>query len=335
MLNFDVDNEKEYRMRNIAYGFKYAKNEYLESEEYKRELVRIEGLKLPKIGTIRLPKTDLKKMQTEVTKFFMNTFKGLDWSVTTISEKKYTELAHKITFLGKMSGSGVQELLDSVSNLIKTDTKKGSIFSVPITLIKNHISMDGGITKFLPLLGDVEFLKNLPISINSIYMGDSLDRLSHGTYAHEITHGLLDRHKGVIENYNHNEMLSIFMEKVVVDNFDKTPNKKVIKTSEVYRLKHIQENIAKLSNQDPKISGPAMQYILGGLLAGVMFDKYQNENEQGRRRMLANVKTVLAGNKTVEQLLEEEQISLDSGNLTRYVDKVEGYAIELENERVK
>ena len=37
----------------------------------------------------------------------------------------------------------------------------------------------------------------------------------------------------------------------------------------------------------------------------------------------------------IEQLLEEEQISLDSGNLTRYVDKVEGYAIELENERVK
>ena len=51
--------------------------------------------------------------------------------------------------------------------------------------------------------------------------------------------------------------------------------------------------------------------------------------------MLENVKTVLAGNKTIEQLLEEEQISLDSGNLTRYVDKVEGYAIELENERVK
>lgn len=335
MVNFDVDKEEMLKMRNIAYGFKYAKNDYLESEEYKRELVRIEGLKLPKVGSIKLPKTDLKKMQSEVVRFFMNTFKGLDLSVTTLSEKKYNELANKITFLGKMSASRIQEFLDSVSNMIKTDTKKSSIFSVPVTIGKNQVSMEGGIKKFLPLLGDNEFLKNLPISMSSIIIGDGLDRISHGTYAHEVTHGLLERHKGAIENYNHNEVLSIFMEKVVIDNFDKTPNKKVIKTSEAYRLKHIQENIVKLNNQDPEISGAAMQYILGGLLAGVMFDKYQNENEQGRRRMFANVKTVLAGDKTVEKLLEEEQISLDGEKLTRYVDKVEGYVVELENERVK
>ena len=65
MFNFDVSNEKRRRMMNVAYGFKYARNDYLESEEYKRELVRIEGLNLPKIGSIRLPKTDLKKMQPE------------------------------------------------------------------------------------------------------------------------------------------------------------------------------------------------------------------------------------------------------------------------------
>ena len=88
MVDFDIDNECKLKMKNFTYGFKYSRNDYLESEEYKRELVRIEGLKLPKIGSVRLPKTDLKKMQLEVARLFRNTFKGLDLSVTTISEKK-------------------------------------------------------------------------------------------------------------------------------------------------------------------------------------------------------------------------------------------------------
>ena len=335
MVDFDIDNECKLKMKNFTYGFKYSRNDYLESEEYKRELVRIEGLKLPKIGSVRLPKTDLKKMQLEVARFFMNTFKGLDLSVTTISEKKYLDFVKKFGVLNAVLNSDTQDFLDKVSDMIKEDTKKVSIFSVPVKLGKNQVSMDGEIEKFLPLIGDEGFLKNLPIIMSSVSIGDSLDRISYGTYAHEVTHGLLERHKGVVENFNHNEMLSIFMEKVVIDNYDKTPNKKVIKTSEVYRLKQIQESIEKLKDQNVEISGAAMQYILGGLLAGVMFDKYRNENEQGRRRMLANVKKVLAGSKTVEQLLEEEQVSLDGGNLTRYVDKVESYSKELENERVK
>ena len=128
MVDFDIDNECKLKTKNFTYGFKYSRNDYLESEEYKRELVRIEGLRLPKIGSVRLPKTDLKKMQLEVARFFMNTFKGLDLSVTTISEKKYLDFVKKFGVLNAVLNSDTQDFLDKVSDMIKEDTKKASIF---------------------------------------------------------------------------------------------------------------------------------------------------------------------------------------------------------------
>ena len=336
-MNFEEDKGQELKMKNAAYGYKYYKNPYLESEEYKRELARIEGLKLPTVGSIKLPKVELKKMQNEVAKFYMDKFKGLDFSVSSVSEKGHQELCEQFVFLANMFSADPSKLAASALDLVKSKIKKTSIFNLPVALFPNEVSMEGIIRKSLPLIGLDEYLKSLPIIDVNIVLGGKLDRLSHGTYAHEIAHGLQERHKGVIENYYYGETLSIFMEKLAIDNFDRSPNKKVLKASEVSRLSHLQSVSGKLADTDIDIEkrGEYMKYIVSGLTAGVMFDKYQSLDDQGKRRMLLNVKSVFAGKKTVEQLIEDEQISLDGGNLTRYVDKVEGYSKELESERVK
>ena len=331
----NISYDKMIELRKILYGHKYAKNPYLDKEEYKEAMTRLENMKLPEVGSIKLPKNDIPKIQSEVIKFFTSNFKGLDFTVTTITEKAFKEAAAVTELANRNKDATPRFVIDTCLNAMKSKSKKSSIFSLPIRPKKNEVSLEGKIKKYLNILDDQKFLEELPILNGSIELGDRFDRISTGTYAHEVTHALLERHKGSIENYYNNEMLSIFMEKLVIDSYDRTPNKKILKASEVYRARGMQINIAKLFDKDINISGTAMQYLLGGFTAGVMFDKYQNESSQGKRRMLGKIKETLAGKKTVEQLIEEEQISLDNGALKKYLDKVEGYSKELENEQVR
>ena len=139
-------------MKSKIYGYKYRKRDYLESKEYLSALVTLEKMKLPEPGSLRVPKMDLSRIKTIVTNFFNTTFGKINYDVLYMSEKDVSSIGPTLRTVTNISKLNFKEQIDLLLKLIKEKSKKVSVFNLPILGIKDGISMDGEVKKFLMLV---------------------------------------------------------------------------------------------------------------------------------------------------------------------------------------
>lgn len=338
-----AESEEMFKLRFIKLGFDERKSQVAKFNK-DRIQKRLEQISLPESGTIPLEVTTLDEVKTETKKLVSTLYQGVGLRIDLFedeSQKPNQELIRESQRLNMLYKLGKITIADVTNNMLKMYqriAKKAKIFDIPIKPAEGMDSMQGQTTKGpLIMIGDtVTMAKETPIYMESIYLGDKYDKLSIGTYMHEITHALLDRHKGVVENYYNDEFLSIFMEKVSVDQIDTSSNNFLVKCSEVYRLANVKKLLGKVDMY--KESSPnykdSLKYIQSSLYAGILFDKYSKATDVQKKAVLDQIKLVLNGKIKLNDFIKNQQLTIEGEEVFEYIDKIERYATEL-NERRK
>ena len=338
-----AESEEMFKLRFIKLGFDERKSQVAKFNK-DRIQKRLEQISLPESGTIPLEVTTLDEVKTETKKLVSTLYQGVGLRIDLCedeSQKPNQELIRESQRLNMLYKLGKITIADVTNNMLKMYqriAKKAKIFDIPIKPAEGMDSMQGQTTKGpLIMIGDtVTMAKETPIYMESIYLGDKYDKLSIGTYMHEITHALLDRHKGVVENYYNDEFLSIFMEKVSVDQIDTSSNNFLVKCSEVYRLANVKKLLGKVDMY--KESSPnykdSLKYIQSSLYAGILFDKYSKATDVQKKAVLDQIKLVLNGKIKLNDFIKNQQLTIEGEEVFEYIDKIERYATEL-NERRK
>lgn len=338
-----AESEEMFKLRFIKLGFDERKSQVAKFNK-DRIQKRLEQISLPESGTIPLEVTTLDEVKTETKKLVSTLYQGVGLRIDLFedeSQKPNQELIRESQRLNMLYKLGKITIADVTNNMLKMYqriAKKAKIFDIPIKPAEGMDSMQGQTTKGpLIMIGDtVTMAKETPIYMESIYLGDKYDKLSIGTYMHEITHALLDRHKGIVENYYNDEFLSIFMEKVSVDQIDTSSNNFLVKCSEVYRLANVKKLLGKVDMY--KESSPnykdSLKYIQSSLYAGILFDRYSKATDVQKKAVLDQIKLVLNGKIKLNDFIKNQQLTIEGEEVFEYIDKIERYATEL-NERRK
>ena len=295
----------QFDMKLKVYGYagldksQLSKKSVIES----RELIR--GLELPDTSKITDTSVNPKNITKQSRKIITSLFPDLNRDVRIIAINEYQQAALKLAY-GKMS---IEEYLET----LQRKSFRGDAVNVPITFADTHTCIYGETVKPLSLVDDNSFLERLPILLSGYNIGSiNLSRLGIITHLHEVTHALLERNKGSVKDYYKSEMLSILMEKIAADEIDKTSI--LLSKQNIFRYENLKQSLEN-SNDD------SHKYLLSTLLAEVLFNKYKNGNETYKNHLLAQISKILDGKLVLEDMLINEGITLDNGNLPCIIEE--------------
>ena len=145
-----------------------------------------------------------------------------------------------------------------------------------------------------------------------IKLGKSYSQILVPAYIHEITHTQVDTIIGSVENYHNAELLPIFMEKLVAL---QTKNKEFLNDIERLRFAHTLKGMASLMIDRNISEEEALEnsmYIVSSLQAQNLFNKYLEGNDDIKHEIIRNIQNVFDGNKTLENILKEMNISFEN-----------------------
>lgn len=295
----------QFDMKLKVYGYagldksQLSKKSVIES----RELIR--GLELPDTSKITDTSVNPKNITKQSRKIITSLFPDLNRDVRIIAINEYQQAALRLSY-GKMS---IEEYLQT----LQRKSFRGDAVNVPITFADTHTCIYGETVKPLSLVDDNSFLERLPILLSGYNIGSiNLSRLGIITHLHEVTHALLERNKGSVKDYYKSEMLSILMEKIAADEIDKTSI--LLSKQNIFRYENLKQSLEN-SNDD------SHKYLLSTLLAEVLFNKYKNGNETYKNHLLAQISKILDGKLVLEDMLINEGITLDNGNLPCIIEE--------------
>lgn len=295
----------QFEMKLKVYGYagldksQLSKKSVIES----RELIR--GLELPDTSKITDTSVSPKNISKQSRKIITSLFPDLNRDVRIIAVNEYQQLTMKLAY-GKMS---IEEYLQT----LQRKSFRSDAVNVPINFAGTHTCIYGETIKPLSLVDDDSFLERLPILVSGYNIGSiNLSRLGIITHLHEVTHALLERNKGSVRDYYKAEMLSILMEKISADEIDKTSV--LLSKQNIFRYENLKQSLEN-SNDD------SHKYLLSTLLAEVLFDKYKNGNETYKNHLLVQISKVLDGKLVLEDMLINEGITLDNGNLPCFIEE--------------
>lgn len=272
----EADNNFHLKLFKLGLEGKKSKKEDFDSTKLAEKLEKID---FPQIGGIPLKSITLDEVKEKTKQIVSVLYKGVGLKVDIFEDElkntnpeivKEFQKSKALLGIKKLNKAGMTE---NMLRAYKRLSKKGSVFDIPVYTVAGVHSMAGDTNKGpLFICGDAVLMaKKAPVYMESITLGGKCDPLSIGTYLHEITHCLIDRHKGVVENFYNDEFLSIFVEKSAVDCVDTSPDKFFVKCSEVYRLAYTKEQLLK-TNSSKKITPELLEelkYIQSALYTGI------------------------------------------------------------------
>ena len=174
------------------------------------------------------------------------------------------------------------------------------------------------------IIDDIEFLEKHPIISCGIVLANQNDDLGSAVLVHEMTHSLIDRHKGIIENRLHNEILSIYMELLSANELDKSG--KLLNYALLDRLQSLKSNILSLNlnsfNGYKDIENQT--YTDSALYAFNLFENYITASDKSRKSITKEINKTLSGDRLLEETLEKLDITEEEGShiIRGYVKKL-------------
>ena len=182
-------------------------------------------------------------------------------------------------------------------------------FNIDINLINGH-AMTGQLVKNLVIIPGQEYIADRPIYFSHIEIGRELNPLSIGTIAHEISHTEQERNPGYTRDLLHKEVLSIFIEKLIVQ--EKDPSGKLLNLSERMRFLDLFSRFSSMYVDSCNFSLEQqidnLTYIKSILLAEKLFDMYQQDNNKDK--YIYDIQEVFNGHKTIEDILCSRKINI-------------------------
>jgi len=141
-------------------------------------------------------------------------------------------------------------------------------------------------------------------------LSSEVSKLTPGIYAHEITHSQLVSVPGSINSYLNDEMLPMFIEKLEALNID--PSGEILILQELQRLKTLYAKISYISECNKSTKRDSETRVASELKAEHLFDKYMESSDYEKSIILDQVQNVFDGRCSLEDLLDENEITLSN-----------------------
>ncbi len=192
-------------------------------------------------------------------------------------------------------------------------------FNNPFTIPINKLDLDND-DIFTGTGLEIQEVNDL-ILFSGINMGKKGTNLTGSQYVHEITHTQLESMPGVLELYNHNEVLSILIELIYA--FETDTKLHALKAFEEYRALEIVDGIERINDKEKDID--ASIYLTSDIIALNLFILYYNSSNNIKREMIQNIQKVFDGLITVEEFMGIYDITftncLTNGNIEKHLKR--------------
>lgn len=285
MLRF---NKQEFEMD--FFGYKTCEIDLEFDSDYEECIRLIDNAQIEKhIPNIK--RIMICRLKSIVEKNFKLMFNTLNLEVKQMNEKDF----------------GIYLWNDKDTNNLEKKAKKISAFKVPTY----YDNTSGCFYNFST------FDLRTPILINKITITKDFSEIF---YAHEICHALLNRNKGIIENYMHAEFVSIFVELLYSYIYH---GKNTLYEDVLIRFENIKKSFYA-SFGSSQIERDI--YIVSTLLAFDAFFKYINFSNILKLEMMKDLERVLNGNLILEDYFKKYEIQFNKETTNKMLTKTIEYS---------
>ena len=161
-----------------------------------------------------------------------------------------------------------------------------------------------------------EFYKKLPNCVRQIVLKGDCDIDTQTIYVHEMSHALINRHKGNIINLLNNEAFSIFMEKVAA--LDLEPSGEFLDFKILKRILQIkrcllEKELLECKKDDFEKLIREEAYILSALNATALFDTYLKGKAKLRKEIDNALGDVISGDEILENVFDYYEATPEKG----------------------
>lgn len=294
--------EKEIvALKKRLQGITSANQDVLNLEPVKRSIELIENIALPDSVSLTSKAINPKRIIKTAKKDFTRIFPNVNRQVLYADEED-------IYFIDNQNAQHpyANKLLIQKLNDI---SKPVDVFEISLLYEQTQERFGANCSPML-LKDDIYYLNNTPILASWIQITDPSDYMSTIIYEHELTHLLQLRYRGIIEDYFQEEVLPITIEKIMALECDETET--LLEKMQLFRMNSQQISSKGIKTNEDETKEHHQTYLISGLIANCIFDRYYNESPTGRNYILGEIQDVLNGKKTLGQLLQEQTISLDT-----------------------
>lgn len=169
------------------------------------------------------------------------------------------------------------------------------------------------------------FIDNMKLSFKEIILPPQITELTSSSYVHEVTHTQLAHIKGIIKDYYNSEILSIFLEILSIYETQEylLPLQDAMRLTELYHeLYTLEEHSKGVSTYKEDDLIDSTKYTTSIIKAYHLFVEYYYGSPALKKYILESIQNILDGNISLEELLDEFEItihsSIDNPKLTKY-----------------
>ena len=293
------EQDQEDLQREMAlYGYVENNTDFFDTKSYEKLILDFIKNKQRYISNFNLPPRTINILREAANKIIIDQTGSLNRKVLYLEEDQ--RLIYDFT---AEHGEITQENYDEVIKYIKKKAKKREVTTLPIRWFTST-SRNGISRIYHEYPEDIELIKKFPMISTGISMINQNDDLGITVLVHEMTHALIDRHKGIIKNILHDEVLSIYLELVAAYELEETG-----------KLLDLKNNI--LTSQQQIFNGvmpDGENYIDSCLYAFNLFEIYKNSSSNARKSIREEINKTLSGRRQLEDTLQVLDVTEEEGN---------------------
>lgn len=299
----------EIEKDSALYGYTSNETDFFETREHERMFIDFIRSKQQQIYNYGLPLRTTKLIREQANKIIKMQLAGVDTRVLYIEY----DAAPIIDFEAETGQKIDENLIDEFIKYLKKRARKKEVTSIKPEWGEDR-GRNGCSAIFSLFPEDLEIMQKWPIICTGFTLVNQNDDLSSTVLVHEMVHALVDRHKGVIENRLHSELLSIYMELVAAYELDTSGTLLNIQT--ISRLQSLKENLISQYYNDYVgiMRNQESIYIDSSLYAFALFEQYKNASDTARESLRREINEVFNGNRTLEETLERLSITEAEGS---------------------
>lgn len=280
-------------------GFISANNTVLDYESVKRSIQLIRSLHLSEKSITTKP-INQKRIPKIARKNIDDLFPALNKDILYLSQQE----------LQRISSQHKEKKQTELETLNQINSKASiiNIFDIPLNYQVQNARYGYAVVA-TPLLSNPTFWKKInPIATQINLYGPS-DYLTAIIYTHELIHLFIRRNKGIIEDYYHEELIPIFLEKVFALETD--PTEDLLSKVEMHRINYQQNDINIIEKNLDNVEQRSNQHLISSLLANYLFYQYYNSSSKEKQSILNRVQQILNGEKKLTEFLNEQKAFLE------------------------
>ena len=294
-----IDFSKDYvNGSKVLFGFENFNTDYFNTDNYKKILIDLIINKHKHEDSFSLPYRTTSYIINEAQKQIVNAFGDIDRTIPIVQDN-LNLLADFYALYGPVDNDSINSFFEH----LKKNAKYDDIFKLPVHLHGGDMRNAQIKSLIFNIEGDINY-SEFPNLYTGIDIISCWDDLSAVLLVHEMIHGLINRHRGIIKNGLLNEVLSIFMELVSSLNMDET--KKLLGFGIKFRILTTKymllDSLKKEFTEDDTtiLNG----YLISTLLAFSLFNNYLKASDNAKKDILNEIKKTLIGERCLEDTLK-------------------------------